>query len=65
MLILLTATLIGFIAFLYAGIFILGSLFPDLPYEAALPYLLGIALLGSIFSGWIAKRFRHRKSSLK
>ncbi|QCP48044.1 hypothetical protein FAZ95_01890 [Trinickia violacea] len=65
MLILLAATLVGFLAFLYAGVFILGSLFPDLSYEAALPYLLGGALLGSVFFGWIAKRFCRGKTHLK
>jgi hypothetical protein len=65
MLIFAAATTIGFVAFLYAGVFILGSLFSDLHYEAALPYLLGIALLGSVFSGWIAIRFCRKKSSSK
>jgi membrane protein DedA with SNARE-associated domain len=60
-LITLLSALLGFIAFLYAGVFIASALLPDFSYEAALPYLLGGAILGSVLSGWLVKFLLRRK----
>jgi len=62
---LLAAIVLGFLTFLYASLFIRGTLFPELPYEAALPYLLGSALLGSVFSWWLAKRLRGKRTKAR
>jgi hypothetical protein len=48
--------IIGFVSFLFVGVFVMGSIWPELPYETALPYLLGIAIFGAVLFGGFARR---------
>lgn len=46
----LVFSIVGFIIFIFLGVLISGSIWPELPYETALPYLLLVGIFGAVFS---------------
>ena len=52
---------LGFISFVFLGVLILGSIWPNLPYETALPYLLLFGLIGAILLALIWRKIIFKK----
>ena len=58
MLSILLSAIIGFVAFLLVSLYIMGSFWPSMPYETALPALLALGCIGSAVAILLLRRLR-------
>ena len=55
------SALAGFLVFMFAGLFAMGSAWPSMSYEDALPILLGIGAVGAIVGVGLMRYYRKKR----